>query len=52
MLAETEHEDGTVDGYTPQYVPVRIRGGAVSGDIVNVRIDGADAQGCTGTVEK
>ena len=52
VLAETEHEDGTVDGYTPQYVPVRIRGGAVSGDIVNVRIDGADAQGCTGTVEK
>ena len=51
VLAETVREDGTVDGYTPQYVPVRIRGGAVPGEIVSVRLDGADEQGCTGTAE-
>ena len=51
VLAETVREDSTVDGYTPQYVPVRIRGGAVPGEIVSVRLDGADEQGCTGTAE-
>lgn len=50
VLAETPYEDGTTDGYTPEYVPVRFSGPATPGEMVAVLLESADADGCTGRV--
>jgi len=50
VLAETSYEDGTTDGYTAEYVPVRFSGPAIPGETVPVLLEAADENGCTGRV--
>ena len=50
VLAETPYEDGTTDGYTAEYVPVRFSGPATPGETVRVFLEAADENGCTGRV--
>ena len=47
VLAERETE-GMFEGFTRNYTPVRFKGKCKSGELVNVRITGADSSCCIG----
>ena len=49
VLAETVLPDGTVEGYTMNYTPVRAAG-MIPGRIFDVQLLGFDENGCTGSV--
>ena len=49
VLAETVLPDGTVEGYTMNYTPVRAVG-MIPGKIFDVQLLGFDENGCTGSV--
>ncbi len=49
VLLEERREDGFCEGYTAEYVQVRVMGGT-PGELVNVRLDSVDEEGMHGTL--
>ena len=47
VLAETKQENGTTEGYTPTYIPVRVAGAYAPGEMITVRIIGTEEDYCT-----
>ena len=48
VLLETRQADGFTEGYTPQYLPVRVRTDKLPGTCVTVRITGHEKGSCIG----
>ena len=49
VLLEERQPDGTVTGYTPEYIHVRVPGGE-PGTLARVRLDGLTQEGMHGAV--
>lgn len=48
VLLETRHADGCVEGYTKNYIPVKVEGDLPCGEIVEVKITAVDGDFCIG----
>lgn len=50
VLFETRSKDGFTEGYTMNYTPVKVKGNAPCGAILDVKITGTDGDFCTGEI--